>query len=343
MKFKPVIGIVLLAAGAALAVFVATRVLRLTGPVAVCPASTAGTQTIDGEWVSGTTLRAGRSEVKATVADGKIYVVGGLIAGNQPSASVEVFDPESNMWSDAAPLPTPLHHMGVAAYDGRVYVTGGYDDATWVSDVSDSWVYDPAGDSWEPIAPMPGPRVAHEMVTIGDRLYVVGGDAPDDPNAVWAYDPASDTWDSEIAPIPSAREHLAAVVLDNKLVVLGGRWPVFGQNLAAVEVYDPETDTWDSWPDMPTARSGFAAGVVGGRIHLAGGEDLGALCTFQQHEVYDPENEMWYRSIEVPTSRHGIASVVMGSEWYTIAGATGTGNQTQSSFTAVVEIFEPAG
>jgi hypothetical protein len=40
MRLKPVIGIVILAAGAALAVFVATRVLRLTGPVAVCPAST---------------------------------------------------------------------------------------------------------------------------------------------------------------------------------------------------------------------------------------------------------------------------------------------------------------
>ena len=38
-----------------------------------------------------------------------------------------------------------------------------------------------------------------------------------------AYDPQSDAWETGLAPMPTAREHLASAVVDEKLFVIGGR------------------------------------------------------------------------------------------------------------------------
>jgi len=44
-----------------------------------------------------------RSEVAVAPLDGKIYVIGGFEADGSPSARVEVYDPATNKWSEAAP------------------------------------------------------------------------------------------------------------------------------------------------------------------------------------------------------------------------------------------------
>ena len=69
------------------------------------------------------------------------------------------------------------------------------------------------------------------------------------------YDPATDRW-SSLPQMPAGREHLAAVALDGKLYVAGGR---LGGNRNAFERYDPAANTWESLAPLPTARSGIAA------------------------------------------------------------------------------------
>jgi N-acetylneuraminic acid mutarotase len=61
-------------------------------------------------------------------ADGRIYVIGGVprYGSAESLATVEIYDPATNSWSEGPSLRTPRHgHAAVATHDGRVYVIGG--------------------------------------------------------------------------------------------------------------------------------------------------------------------------------------------------------------------------
>ncbi len=69
-----------------------------------------------------------------------------------------------------------------------------------------------------------------------------------------AYDPATNTWTTK-APMPTARDGLAAAVVNNKVYVIRGiKWV---HNLSINEEYDPATNTWTTKAPMPTARDGI--------------------------------------------------------------------------------------
>jgi N-acetylneuraminic acid mutarotase len=169
---------------------------------------------------------------------------------------------------------------------------------------------------------------------------VVGG-APGG-TALWAYDPANDTWDTALAPMPTAREHLAAVVVDERLYVVGGRWGGVG-NVSTLEVYDPATGAWQQLRDMPSARGGLTAGALDGRIYVGGGEDpwarFGTGCTHDTLEVYDTASGEWTRLPALPTARHGLTSAVVGDSWYVLGGGTRPTFGTIFSNSGRVEIF----
>jgi N-acetylneuraminic acid mutarotase len=297
-----------------------------------------------GEWNSVAQMPTPRSEIAAAVLDDLIYVGGGLapaIVGWEALAVFEVYDPATDSWHEAAPLPVGLHHLAMAAAGGKIYVTGGYDGANFDADVSATWAYDPTTDSWTRVADMPAPRAAHAMVNIDDMLYVVGGVGPE-PTALWVYDPVTDTWDASRAPMPTAREHLAATTVDGQLYVIGGRWSGRG-NLSTLEVYDPATDSWAQLADMPTPRGGLTAATLAGRIHVTGGEALDSLRTFGEHEVYDPTTDTWITLPDLPTPRHGLTSVVLNGQWYVIGGGTEAGFRTFVSLSDLVEVFKPLG
>jgi N-acetylneuraminic acid mutarotase len=281
-----------------------------------------------------------RSEIQAAVVEGRIYVAGGLLTADA-SRAFEMYDPAADRWRPRATLPVGLHHFGIAALGRRVYVSGGYTDLEFTADNAALWSYDLAADRWSRRADMPAPRAAHAMVALHRRLIVVGGVGPV-PRRLWAYDPAADRWTGLDTALPTAREHLAAVALDGKLYVIGGRWHGRG-NLSTLEVYDPQTNAWRTGPAMPTPRGGLTAAAAGGRIHVTGGEAFDPGRIFGQHEAFDPRTERWTTLPDLPTPRHGLASAAVGRRWYVIGGATRAGMETFVSLSDRVEIFTPAG
>src|ERR1700736_3518479 len=119
-KMKPLPGIV-----AALAL--------VTGVAQAQPANV-------GAWTTGTPLPAARSEVSVAAAGGTVYVVGGYAAaGPNPRALdstgrvdvdqplVQAYDTTARRWSDRAPLPRGLNHVGLAAAGGKLYAFGGFE------------------------------------------------------------------------------------------------------------------------------------------------------------------------------------------------------------------------
>jgi N-acetylneuraminic acid mutarotase len=254
------------------------------------------------------------------------------------STAFEAYNVEDDEWTTLAPLPVGLHHLGIAALDDKIYVTGGYADMDFTPDVR-AWVYDPQTDEWSQLSDLPEAIGAHQMVNVDDRLYIVGG-VPQG-TTLWVYDPETDTWDTSLTPLPTAREHLGATALDGKLVVVGGRWSE--GNLAAAEAYDPSTNEWETLPEMPTARGGFNVSAVDGSIYAGGGEAfIGDGCTFNRAEVFDPEGQMWHRLPDMPTPRHGLTMAGVDGRWIIVGGATGAGGMTFETTSDKVEIFTPA-
>jgi N-acetylneuraminic acid mutarotase len=128
----------------------------------------------------------------SAVLDDKIYIIGGGTTTGFPidaSKTVQIFDPESNQWSNGTSIPTGVSCAGACTTSGlfapeRIYVVGG------TTRVSGGWlsidpeaesktdltqVYDPATGEWSLAAPMLDKRWFVSLVNVDDLLYAVGG------------------------------------------------------------------------------------------------------------------------------------------------------------------------
>jgi hypothetical protein len=106
----------------------------------------------------------------AGVADGKVYVIGGMLSGMFPGRP-QVYDPKGDAWSEGPDLPaaTPVRGFGCAAVSlgGTIYYSGAEGVLFRLK----------AGrDGWEEAARLKVPRSFHAMAARTDReLIAVGG------------------------------------------------------------------------------------------------------------------------------------------------------------------------
>jgi N-acetylneuraminic acid mutarotase len=207
-----------------------------------------------GRWMTKAPLPLPRSEMAwATAHAGRLHLVGGYAEQRVDRPYHHVYDPASDSWTAAAPLPRGANHVGVAVLDGRLYAIGGL------------------ADRWAPRAPLPTGRDRIGALAVGTLMHVIGGRVDSfhtNSNLHHIYDPARDTWERR-NPLPTARSGHGAVYYRDKIFVLGGEGTnrVFGQN----EAYDPQQDAWEHYAPMPTPRHGLGAVVIGDAIYVVGG------------------------------------------------------------------------
>lgn len=98
-------------------------------------------------------------------------------AANTSLASVEMYDPATNTWTERAPLPTPRQAMGAdVGADGRIYVVGGAPSYMHPKPMDVVEIYDPDTNTWETGPPLVYPRRSHAVVATPDgKLYAIGG------------------------------------------------------------------------------------------------------------------------------------------------------------------------
>src|SRR3954471_19311368 len=109
----------------------------------------------EGTWSNAAGMALYRSEHAASVLNGRIYVAGGLAGPDNNFAGVTSsfasYDPVADSWREEELVPEELHHMGIAALDGRIYITGGYTDSDFTVDNKKVYVFNPeapAGSRW---------------------------------------------------------------------------------------------------------------------------------------------------------------------------------------------------
>ncbi|KAF5402768.1 putative bacteriochlorophyll 4-vinyl reductase [Paragonimus heterotremus] len=101
-----------------------------------------------------------RGGVGVGAVGGRLYAVGGHNAPpSQPhslrTASVEVYEPQTDMWSEVACLSSPRDSIAVTTLGTRLYALGGHDGQVYTDRVQ---VFDPEANEWSDIAPLPSGR-----------------------------------------------------------------------------------------------------------------------------------------------------------------------------------------
>jgi N-acetylneuraminic acid mutarotase len=191
-------------------------------------------------WSTKTPMPTARGWHSANVVDGKIYIIGGsrgASPSDMKSSAVEVYDPETDSWSQKGFMPEAKGAGSGSIVDGKIYIFGGYGGPKRVDE------YDPLTDTWTQKSDMPTRRIGLSTSVVDGKIYVTGGFVPGHSGypgitTVEVYDPATDTWTT--APdMPTGRFGAYTSVVDGKIYVFGGlpSWPASAYGI--VEVYNP--------------------------------------------------------------------------------------------------------
>jgi N-acetylneuraminic acid mutarotase len=194
---------------------------------------------------------------------------------------VDVYDPATDTWRSAAPLPYKLTHATAAVEGTRIWVAGGIMGDYPGTVVDRVIVYDSTADQWFDGPPLPKSRAAGAFVAIGDALHYAAGysDLETAASEHWVLNflEAPGGWQAR-SSAPSARGHVSAAVLRGKLYLIGGMQGHYAEPVdrAEVQIYSPEDDSWSEGPSLPTARSHSEAATLayGDRILTIGGRSV---------------------------------------------------------------------
>ena len=292
-----------------------------------------------GRWIPRAALPLPRSEMAwaAAFAD-RMHLVGGYGEQRVDRPYHQVYDPSIDRWTVAAALPRGANHVGVVFLDGELYAIGGFVEQNRRPH-AECFVWNARSDAWRGIAPLPAACGSVACVALDGILHGIGGATgdtfPDKRSVDWhlVYDPKADRW-SRRAPLPTARDHVGALVVNGAIHVIGGRVNDFNTNSNLHHVYDAKADKWEPRYPLPTARSGHGAALYRGRVFVMGGE--GAQRVFGQNEGYDPVRDAWEQFAPMSTPRHGLGAAVVGDAIHVAGGGPVMGGGVQS---AVHEAF----
>ena len=197
-------------------------------------------------------------------------------------------------------------YFGVAAFDGKFWVLGGYNPVGYV--LNDVWS-SPDGSTWTRVTAnaASGKRYGAGVVVFDNKLWMLGGfNGTDYLNDVWSS-PDGATW-TEVTGSASwpARLIPAAVAFDSKLWVLGG-----------VNTGGLLTDVWSS-PDGVTWTEATATPGWDG-----GGLGAGAF-----------NGQLWALGDTVYSSSDGINwTQTVGEPWVSLSGLPPTINVLETNDT----------
>mmetsp|Transcript_6118 Transcript_6118/g.9232 ORF Transcript_6118/g.9232 Transcript_6118/m.9232 type:complete len:350 (-) Transcript_6118:211-1260(-) len=141
-----------------------------------------------GVWTDLPPMPTPRRDLSVGVVGSKLYAVGGCGGDGstldyencEAQDAVEVYDPETKIWSSVAPMPSPRHSFALGVYGTQLIAAGG---ASASGDLSKAvWSYDSVGDKWFAITTMPDPRmglVKGYNMFVGISMFLISGVSSD--------------------------------------------------------------------------------------------------------------------------------------------------------------------
>ena len=252
-------------------------------------------------WERKSDMPTARSGVSVSVADGKIYAIGGTKTKkiqvprgfsfeSEELATVEMYDPVTDTWTQKADMLTPKKTM-TCVVDGKIYAIGGWLTTNEKPHLETVEVYDPATDTWTKAQSMNCARCSAAIGVVNGEIYAIGGlgSSPIQEQSdlylsnVEVFNPKTNQWQERTEMSAPKALHTASVI-DGKIYVIGGylRENTEFKKLSTIEIYDPRTDHWIQEPDLPMGKWGHKTEVIDGQIYIFGGGPATSV------QVYDP-------------------------------------------------------
>ncbi|CAP23503.1 LOW QUALITY PROTEIN: Protein CBR-KEL-1, partial [Caenorhabditis briggsae] len=244
-----------------------------------------------------------------------------IVGGQAPKAitNVDLFDPDSQLWSSCAPLPQRRCRSGVTMCNGFVYTTGGFNGAQRVKSVD---YYDPRTDTWRSANQMSARRSTHGMTTCHNILYAVGGfDGTTGLASSEYFEPKTGSW----FPLPSMstrRSSVGVAAIADDIYAIGGFDGVSKQCLNTVEIFDRRAHKWRPGPSMLNVRSGAGVTVYDNKIVAVGGHKGPEI--HRSAEILIGEEWMELASMSIP--RRNTAATALNGLLYAVGGDDGSSN-----------------
>jgi N-acetylneuraminic acid mutarotase len=187
---------------------------------------------------------------------------------------------------------------------------------------------------WRGEPPMMHARAAHAVVSTASAIYAIGGTGAGRVPVLQVERFDGQQWTLETTLPGDGLNAPAAVIVEDRIYVIGGFNTVTNVPTARVLVYELSTHGWSERAPLPAPRGGHAAVVLEGKIHVLGGGN--SQSTLADHSVYDPASNSWQARAPLPRSEGSPAGVAFAGRLYAIGGRSGP-----SDFGAV-DVYDPA-
>ncbi|KAG0452987.1 hypothetical protein HPP92_025295 [Vanilla planifolia] len=176
-------------------------------------------------WQEVSSMLTGRAFCKASLLNGKLYVVGGVSKGRgglTPLQSAEVYDPKTNVWTEVQSMPfskaqaLPTAFLaellkpiatGMTSYRGRLFVPQSLYSWPFFVDVGGE-IYDPETDTWADMPAgmgegWPARQAGTKLsVVVNGDLYALEPSGSLDSGKIKMYDHQADAWKVVISNVP---------------------------------------------------------------------------------------------------------------------------------------------
>jgi N-acetylneuraminic acid mutarotase len=141
-----------------------------------------------------------RSRHAAVGFDGKIWVAGGCFEGFSVTRSVEVFDPLTNVWTEAPPMVAPRDFGNLLVVHNTLYAVGGDVNDAGEQAIRTIEMFNQDRNCWEHVTAFKDERKGFSTCAIGSKIYIFGGSCDEEQyelNTWDAFDVLSHQWDSD--------------------------------------------------------------------------------------------------------------------------------------------------
>ena len=247
---------------------------------------------VKGAWTStATPIYAHAGHTATLLTGGRVLVAGGTGDTTDPwktQANAEIYTPDDNTWTPAAPMTMPRLGHTATLVAGGVLVAGGSGEST----LADAEIYNPDDNTWIPVSPMNHARESHTATLLdGGWVLVAGGVTSEPIDSAEIRNPTTGHWTLTGSLKEGRWLHTATLLPKSGKVLVAGGSHTGLQPTASVEIYDPEDGTWTLAQPMKDPRSSHAATVLmSGWVLVAGSGDA---TTAARSELYDPEGYSW--------------------------------------------------
>ncbi|MBI5242612.1 MAG: carboxypeptidase regulatory-like domain-containing protein [Elusimicrobia bacterium] len=236
---------------------------------------------------------------------------------------------EPGAWAlSGAVLPGVRANHAAAFYNGRLYISGGFDGAVLSSASFASINPDGTLGAWASGTPLPAPRESHAMAAYAGRLYVSGGSDGSAKSTVWwapiLADGSLGAW-SGAAALPAARYRHAMAAYAGRLDLVGGDNGISAQSAVYYAEIRPDgsLSSWYAGPSLPGARSAPAAAVSSGTLYVSGGVGGAAAGDVWWSSLAGGAPGAWNIAVPLPEGRTRHAMLASSDRVYVLGGHDG--------------------